>query len=48
MVSDVWLLANNSRHGASCIGERNKGWFAACGRKGKLWEAKYTVEEVTL
>jgi hypothetical protein len=37
---DSWALANNKSHGSSCRDERERGWFAPCGMKGKLWEAK--------
>lgn len=40
---DSWALANN-REGmprySSCEKERAKKWFAPCGIKGKLWEAR--------
>lgn len=44
VASDSWALANNNEgrpYGSSCRDERQKrSWFAPCGAKGKLWEAK--------
>ena len=40
---DPYVLAHSGRthvKGASCLEERSKRWFASCGIKGKLWEAK--------
>jgi len=41
---DCWALAHNHEgkpSGTDCSTERGKGsWFAPCGMRGKLWEAK--------
>ena len=38
---DEWALASSAGGaGTSCKDERRVIWFAACGRKGKLWEPK--------
>lgn len=38
---DPWTLANPAEPAASnAKDERSKTWFAVCGMKGKLWEAK--------
>lgn len=38
---DAWALSSPGRHaGTHCRTERNIKWFAACGMKGKRWEAK--------
>lgn len=38
---DPWALASIEEFGGSnCREERSKKWFAKCGMKGKLWEAK--------
>lgn len=45
---DPYALAWSTKgqpHGVSCIEERSKKWFAACGMKGKLWEPKVEDEE---
>lgn len=43
IASDAWALANNDEgkpYGRSCSDERKIKWFAPCGAKGKLWEAR--------
>ena len=37
---DAWALASAAPARSSATEERSKTWFAACGMKGKLWEAK--------
>jgi len=39
---DEWALSSTdiSGRGTDCRGERAGGWFAVCGRKGKLYELK--------
>ena len=40
---DPWALSGAkyfSNDGSSARDEREKRWFAPCGMKGKLWEAK--------
>ena len=41
---DSWALSNNHEgqpYGVCCREERQKrSWFAPCGMRGKLWEAK--------
>lgn len=39
--SDPWALSSNrALRGTGCREERERRWFAPCGRSGKLWEAK--------
>jgi hypothetical protein len=40
--NDYWALASTQEAlGSSCTDERKqRGWFAKCGTKGKLWTAK--------
>jgi len=39
IANDPSALASNTRKGVDTFTERlNTSWFAACGRKGKLWE----------
>jgi len=39
---DSWALAGGeSKHsGSDCRSERERRWFAPCGMRGKLWDAK--------
>lgn len=37
---DCYSLGGTKINGTECIHERSKTWFAKCGIKGKLWEAK--------
>lgn len=37
---DPWALSAVVFSGSSCREERESRFFAACGMKGKLWEAK--------
>jgi len=37
---DSWALAHATFHGSNCRDERERGFFSACGMKGKLWEKK--------
>ena len=37
---DPWALAGSKAHGSNARDEREKKWFAPCGMKGALWEAK--------
>lgn len=38
--NDPWALSSNKPASSSTKAERTKTWFAKCGMKGKLWEAK--------
>ena len=36
---DPWALSSEQPYGGtSCRSERERNWFAPCGKKGKLWE----------
>lgn len=39
---DSWSLADTQIRGTNCRAERDRGWldWPACGKAGKLWEAK--------
>lgn len=37
---DSWTLACGEGYGSSCRKEREKGFFSACGVRGRLWTAK--------
>jgi hypothetical protein len=37
---DPWALGNGTSCGETCHVERAKGWFAACGMRGKLWVSR--------
>jgi len=37
---DAWALAASVFNGSDCRTEREIRFFAACGMKGKMWEAK--------
>ena len=38
---DSWALASGGRYfGSECRSERDRGMFAPCGKRGKLWEPK--------
>ena len=36
---DAWSLSAHKENGSSCRTEREKGFFSACGKRGKLWTA---------
>lgn len=43
IAKDSWALAkidDGKPFGSSCQDERQRWFFAACGRKGKLWEPR--------
>lgn len=44
VASDAWALSNNNEgqpYGVSCRDERQRrSWFAPCGMRAKLWEAR--------
>lgn len=44
--NDEWELSRTEPRGSSCREERAKGFFsfAQCGKQGKLWIKKFTVE----
>lgn len=37
---DSYALSRIVFEGSSCIYERSRRWFGACGMKGKLWKEK--------
>lgn len=37
---DPWALAGATPHGSNARDERERGWFASCGKRGELWEQK--------
>lgn len=37
---DAWALSNVEIPGTNCHRERERGYFAPCGKRGKRWEAK--------
>lgn len=37
---DAWALASTRINGSNCREEREKGFLAPCGQRGKLWELK--------
>lgn len=37
---DEYSLSYTEITGSGCTAERNRGLFAPCGKRGKLWEAK--------
>lgn len=38
--NDAWALSATTFTGSDCHTERERGWFAKCGMKGKLYEAR--------
>lgn len=36
--NDAWALSATDIRGTSCSTERDRGIFAPCGKRGKLWE----------
>lgn len=44
---DHWALAGGAaNHGSTCTREREKRvWWAACGMRGRLWEARAPSEQ---
>lgn len=39
-LKDAWALASTKINGSNCREEREKGLFAPCGQRGKLWQQK--------
>lgn len=37
---DAWALADTTIRGSDARAERARGWFAPCGKQGRLWEPK--------
>lgn len=37
---DRWALSGVNSQGSNCSDERSRNWFAPCGMRGALWEAK--------
>jgi len=37
---DAWALSGSKPHGSNAFSERSRSWFAPCGMRGALWEAK--------
>jgi hypothetical protein len=38
--ADAWALSSaRANRGTTCSEERNGGWFAPCGKRGKQWQA---------
>jgi hypothetical protein len=37
---NAYALARANYKGTDCSGERQLGWFAPCGMRGRLWVAK--------
>ena len=37
---DPWILSSTNINGSSACDERTKGFFSACGMRGKLWKQK--------
>lgn len=37
---DAWALGQEQMSGTSCHSERGRGFFSACGMKGRKWEQK--------
>jgi hypothetical protein len=38
--TNAFALARPTYRGTDCSGERQGGWMAPCGKRGRLWEAK--------
>lgn len=37
---DSWALADPTIRGSDARAERERGWLAPCGKRGRLWEPK--------